>query len=385
MRRWMAAPLVLAPAVWLSTLGMPSAVAQPPEPSKETFKTPDGMELHGLFHATQKNPATAPVVVFLYAPGPDRDMTKGDWGTLAKKLTEEGYHVFQFDWRGHGKSTAIKDRDKFWKNQYLNGGNSNFNAYIKGGPAAGGPLKNDLSVKDVTNQARFLPAYLNDLAGVRLYLDQKNDNKELNSSSIYLVGTGDAAGLGLAWMASEWKRPAVFPGVSLLGLNVSGYEYVPQRLTGAFDEAGADFGGAVWLTATRPTSMPAVTIQKWASDKNIAAKMRDNTPMLFLFGEKDRDGKRASEFFFREVLVADPALAKRQNLEVPEQTFIRDVKGGEQLQGIKLLGNNAALKTEDTIIQYFTALQKVRQKLPSKTRDFKSAYYIDVRYFGLAP
>jgi hypothetical protein len=384
MRRWMAAPLVLAPAVWLTTLGMPSALAQPAEPTKETFRTPDGMELHGLFHPTSKNANTAPVVVFMYAPGADRDMTKGDWGTLAKKLNEEGLHVFQFDWRGHGKSTSIKDKDKFWKNQYLNGGNSNFNVYIKGGPPVM-PLKNDLSVKDITNPARFLPAYINDLAGVRLYLDTKNDNKELNSSSIYVVGTEEAAGLGMAWMTSEWKRPAVMPTVNLLGLNVANYEYVPQRLTGTFDEAGADFGGAVWLTATRPISMPAPTIQKWISNRDIAPKLRDNTPMLFLFGEKDATGKRASEFFFREVLVADPTLAKRQNLEVPEQTFIKDVKGGEQLKGLKLLGQNATLKTEDTIIQYFSALQKVRQKLPSKTRDWKAPYYIDVRYFGLAP
>jgi len=186
-------------------------------------------------------------------------------------------------------------------------------------------------------------------------------------------------------MAAEWKRPATMPTVNLLGLNVANYEYVPQRLTGTFDEAGADFGGAVWLTATRPTSMPASTVQKWVADKNIAPRIRDNTPMLFLYGEKDRDGKRASEFYFNEVLVADPVKAKSRNLEVPEQTFIKDVKGGEQLQGIKLLGQNATLKTEDTIIQYFSALQKVRQKLPSKTRDWKSPYFIDVRYFGLAP
>ena len=45
-----------------------------------------------------------PVIVLMYAPGPDRDMTKGEWGGLAKELKKAGYHVFQFDWRGHGKS-----------------------------------------------------------------------------------------------------------------------------------------------------------------------------------------------------------------------------------------------------------------------------------------
>src|SRR5947209_9228847 len=118
MRRWMTAPLVFATAVGLASLGAPPVAAQPPGPTAETFRTADGMELHGLFHATQKDPAKAPVVVFLYPPGPDRDMTKGDWGSLAKALNNEGYHVFQFDWRGHGKSTAIKDTQKFWGNSY---------------------------------------------------------------------------------------------------------------------------------------------------------------------------------------------------------------------------------------------------------------------------
>src|SRR6266540_1385110 len=189
MRRWMAAPLVLAVAVGLTSLEAQRAAAQPPAPVAETFRTADGVELHGLFHATQKNAATAPVVVFLYPPGPDRDMTKGDWGGLAKRLNDEGYHVFQFDWRGHGKSTSIKDKQKFWGNAYTGLNGTNFNGYIKGAPRPplnpNAPLKNDIFFKDLTQPTKYLPAYLNDLAAVRLHLDSKNDNKELNTSSIY--------------------------------------------------------------------------------------------------------------------------------------------------------------------------------------------------------
>jgi hypothetical protein len=107
--------------------------------------------------------------------------------------------------------------------------------------------------------------------------------------------------------------------------------------------------------------------------------------MLFLYAEKDTTGKKASEFYFNEVLIANPVKAKAASLEVPAQTFIKEVKGGEQLQGIKLLGQPAVLKTEDTILKYFEALQKERQKLPSKLRKYDTPYYIDVRYFGLAP
>lgn len=390
MRRWMAAPLVFAVAVGLTSLEAQRAAAQPAAPVAETLRTADGVELHGLFHATQKNAAAAPVVVFLYPPGPDRDMTKGDWAGLAKMLNNEGYHVFQFDWRGHGKSTSIKYKQKFWGNPYTGLNGTNFNGYIKGAPRnLTGALKNDFTVKDLGNNAtRYLPAYLNDLAAVRLHLDSKNDNKDLNTSSIYLVGAGDAASLGMAWLTAEWKRPAVFPNVNQLGFMVANYDYVPQPLVGGVvTEGGADIAGAVWLTATRPTSIPARAMQDWVSNAQFAPKIRENNPMLFLYAEKDiggaLSGQKQGAFFFNEVLVAAPK--KGGALERLEQTFLKEVKGGEQLQGVKLLGQDAALKTETTIVAYFAAIQKVRQKIPSKERGYKDPYFIDARSFGLNP
>ena len=75
------------------------------------------------------------------------------------------------------------------------------------------------------------------------------------------------------------------------------------------------------------------------------------------------------------VVIFGPTLGEKQ----------RASRGADQLQGIKLLGQNATLKTEDTIVLYFAALQKVRQKLPSKVREYKDPYFIDVRYFTLIP
>ena len=139
MRRWMAAPLVIVAAVGLIPTGTQRASAQPKGgPIAETFQTADGVELNGLFHPAtvpaEQKASDLPVVVFVYPPGADRDMTKGDWGGLTEKLNDAGYHVFQFDWRGHGKSTSIKDKQKFWGNAYLNKPGGGFNAYIKGGP-----------------------------------------------------------------------------------------------------------------------------------------------------------------------------------------------------------------------------------------------------------
>ena len=101
MRRWLAASIVLFAAVGFVLTGAPRAAAQGQAAEEESFLTADGVLLKGVFHATDKNPGSAPVVVLLYPPGPDRDMTKGDWVGLAKALNKEGYHVFRFDWRGH--------------------------------------------------------------------------------------------------------------------------------------------------------------------------------------------------------------------------------------------------------------------------------------------
>src|SRR5882672_4105559 len=140
MRRWMAAPLMFAFAAALTISGeAPRAVAAAKAPPiEESFMTADGVQLKGLFHVSEKNPASAPVVILLYPPGKDlkdkeQDMTKGDWVGLANRLTAEGYHVFRFDWRGHGKNGSdIKDTDKFW-NANQNPYNARWNyAYITG-------------------------------------------------------------------------------------------------------------------------------------------------------------------------------------------------------------------------------------------------------------
>ncbi len=388
MRRWFAAPAVLFAAIGLASMHAPPAAAQPPAPEEESFLTADGVQLKGIFHAADPakvpNAGAAPVVILMYPPGVDRDMTKGDWKGLAAALNDKGYHVFRFDWRGHGKSLDIKDPMKFWTNPYMNGNTCNYNLYIKGGPPRK-PLKNDLAFKDLTRPERFLPAYLNDLAAVRVHLDTKNDNKALNASSIYLIGAGDAATIGMAWMTAEWQRPMVFPAPGLLGINVPGYEYVPQRLNiaaGNFPpEGGQDISGAVWLSATRPTSVTEATVKKWVSTQ--APKVRESNPMLFLYADKDATGKKTSEFFFNEVLIGNKAKAQALNLNPLTQTFIKEVKDGKELRGTQLLGTN--LKVESTMLDFMNEIQKARAKVPSKVRGYNTPYFIDVRAYGFIP
>src|SRR5436309_1388762 len=109
--RWTIAPLLLAAAAAATLVApAPEGLAQAAGPVDETFETYDGVKLRGLFYASPKG-SGQPVVVML--PQYGKDMTKGAWDGLAKRLSDGGFHVLRFDWRGHGKSTDI-DASRFW-------------------------------------------------------------------------------------------------------------------------------------------------------------------------------------------------------------------------------------------------------------------------------
>lgn len=369
MRRWMAAPIVFAASAAFALLGdTPAVRAQTPPPVEETFTTADGVRLKGLFHKSQKGGQGDPVVILLYPPGPGNSMLKpGDWEGLTRELNDKGFHVFRFDWRGHGKSTDITDTEKFWDNPVTGVWNKK---YIKG--ANKKPIKSDLLVKtDIADP--YFPVYLIDLAAVRMHIDQKNDQGDLNSSSIYLIGAGSTATLGMAWITSEWYRPAIHP---LLGLGQT-YKVVPTPGIVVDPEAGRDIAGAIWLSASRPQWVKAATVQEWGR----TPRLRENNPMLFLFGELDPLAKD-SKWFFNEVLVAKPN--KRLDVKELEQTFARAIPKSK-LSGVALLGNNADLKTETNIMEYLASRQKDRVTLVRKMRNFSGPYYIDLGFFRLNP
>jgi len=100
-------PLLLV----LLPLDPPAAGARAPaRPVEEAFTTADGVRLKGLFHRSPNGDKQGDaVVVLLYPPGPDRNMLKGNWDDLVGRLNDAGFHVFRFDWRGHGGSFDLVD------------------------------------------------------------------------------------------------------------------------------------------------------------------------------------------------------------------------------------------------------------------------------------
>jgi hypothetical protein len=384
----MAAPLLFAAAVALGISShAPQAQAQPkfPPPEEETFLTADGVQLRGLFHKSQKTPANDPVVILLYSPGKDNSMIKGDWDGLANRLAESGYNVFRFDWRGHGKSVDIKDTTKFWTNPYTGPWNQKC---MKG--ANSKPIKDTIYFKDLgPNAARYAPVYLTDLAAARAHLDSKNDAGDVNTSSVYLIGSELGATIGMGWLAAEWNRPAFSPTPNQL-LQFPRYEYVPQPLNGGITTpAGEDISASVWLTPTHPTSIPDNVIKGWVTGALPTGKLpmppktRENNPMLFMYGEKDTRGKREAEFFHLEVLVGRGN--KMLGLSPLNEKYLSPVKNGGALSGVALLGDNQTRGTEDTIMKFMDAIQKERKQLIRKSRGFTSPYFIELTSFGVHP
>jgi pimeloyl-ACP methyl ester carboxylesterase len=340
------------------------------KPIEENFLTADGVRLKGLFHKAPKPAAGNPVVVLLYQPGPGNNLDKpGDWAGLTKTLNDKGFHVFRFDWRGHGKSKDIVDTDNFWNNavtgpwnkKYVNGANKK-------------PIKNDIDVKNDIKPG-YLPMYAQDLAAVRNHLDGKNDQNDLNTSSIYLIGAGDTTAIGMLWMAQEWIRPAIHP---LLGGGMT-YKITPMNGITVDPEAGRDIAAAIWLSPSRPAMIQGRTIQDWSTN---ALKMRENNHSLFLYGEKDSAGASGAKFYYDQVLVAKGN--KALGVKALDQTFEEGLKN-TNLKGVALLGNDAMLGTETKIVKFLEGRQKDRAAVVRRKRDYPGPYFINLGYFGLNP
>ena len=352
---------------------------------QESFLTADGVKLKGLFHRSPNAGNTGnPVVVLMYEPGKEKDMLKGDWDGLIDKLNTAGFHVFRFDWRGHGQSTEIADPlgdntvllrqqfSGFWANTITGPANQNFLKGFAKGKAPKNTFKVKEDFKTAKDAANYFPYYVNDLAAVRLHLDIKNDNNVVNSSSIYLIGAGDTAALGMMWLAAEWKRPGVAPSFAALpGLQ---YKITPMPVAVVVDPpAGQDIAGAVWLTAGQPAAIHQGNLKAWALE---SPKLRDTNEMLFLFGATDPPGKTAANVYYKNVLVADGD--KKLGLLPVKQTFQYPVPN-TKLSGAALLGG--MLPTEQKVLDYLAERQKARQLITTKKRNYVSPYYVDVSHY----
>jgi hypothetical protein len=302
------------------------------------------------------------IMLHAYKANPDEAV----WATAATKLVAQGYHVFRFDFRGHGKSTDVVP-DEFWTNPF-----NKANVQVSRGSTA----STDSSIKVEDFRPGYYPQLVQDLAAVRNQIDLMNDNGELNASSIYLFGAGDAANLGIFFIATEWLRERQRPNVGVPAQFVS-----PRRpLFPGADPAGLDYAGAIWLgPAKAPGGVSHTNLRNWVLNQ-FALKMRNETAMLFIFGEKDKAAESYSKTLFNEVLAVNAKSAPGAgNLMKPEFTYLREVKGSGNT-GMKLLGNQ--LGTEKIIEEFLSFVDKERKGRTRKIREWDKPLYIDVNAFG---
>lgn len=313
-----------------------------------SVETYDGVKLRGRQYAGSGKIKSNPVVILLHAY--QKEPTKGDWSGLAEKLATTGYHVVQFDFRFHGQKPTDVIPGTFWRENVNN-------KYVIG--ATRKPARDALTLKDVRNPKDYYPMLVNDIMAIRTYLDIQNDTGRVNTSNVYLIGAGDAASVGFLYMTSEWYREREVPNIGIPPAIVSANR-------GTFLNApscGKDLAGAIWMTPARHPSMSESTVENFVTKFAAAAPLREETPMLFLYGEKDTKGKKAAEFFYDKVLVAKPKPGARVS-KLP-QTKLEVVKN-TQLAEADLLGKS--LGTEDLILKFLDDTDKARKAGPPLPR-----------------
>jgi hypothetical protein len=350
-------------------------LAAPPDARSQSDKkfedlkqsTADGVQLSCRYYKGSGSGSGAAVILM---HNYQQDPNKGGWDDLAGTLAGAGYHVFRPDFRGHGNSKDV-DAKTFYANPFNQ-------RYVTGGTKAVPP-----KIIDAKNfKSNYFPALVNDLAATRTLID-KMQGSGVNNSTIYLIGAQEMTALGFLFLAAEWNRDAEAPQ-SLLP-NARPQVVVAGRRPGQSPPAGKDYAGCVWLTPSRPQSLPTAALENLVSrygQDRVTNKgdLRADNHMLFLYGAKDDKGKKDAGFYFNEVLVSrGKAALKVDSLEF---NYLRPVENTEA-RGVALLGKNAQLKTEDTIQTFLKDMDKQRGKLPAFDRKNNAPLYIEFGSFGV--
>ena len=368
----------------VGTLAAGFALAQPPKPAPKAepttggftdqfVRSADGVKIAWrLYKATDSKAGS--VVIMIPAPGQSAIETNRAWHDEAKRLAGKGFHVATFDHRGVGQSTDIVPNEF-----YVNAINV---ALV---PAGGNPAAKTSINSQKDFKSGYYPMLVQDVAAVRSALDQLNDTGEVNTSTVYLYGSGDGASLGLFFLGTEWYRERQKPNLPIPIQIVT-----PRRglFTGS-EPAGQDYGGAVWLSASRNPALNSNALKAIALSPR-AINLRTETPMLFVAGEKDTKGMREARSIAQDTLSAKLTpfdgkgkVAPRAGRLPQADVKLATIKKADaaSASGLALLGNNTG--AEDVILSFLEESESERKGRTRQVRLWDRPLIIDVRGFGV--
>jgi len=340
------ASLLTGLAIVLAVLLVPADALGQGKSKAVTFKTADGVTLSGSFYAAGGKKSKDGAVVMLlhnFDHKAGGGSSRENLPTLAKSLQDNGYNVLSFDFRGFGDSKEV-NKETFWSKQ-----NKHNSDYIK---------HNMVNLPDTIDQKNFNRQYyaylVNDIAAAKAFLDRANDRKEVNSSNLLIIGAGQGATLGAAWVANEsYRRRDKRPKDDFIGQ--------PN-----FAEPEAqDVAGCIWLTLSPGIeSRTAIggTVNTWL----IAGGRTSKVPMLFYYGATDKKSLDNANAWVKTVKGTG---AKGESLNVKGIGI-----GGTNLAGSKLLSDSAVPKKILEHLDIMLEARGAREQIDKKVTD-SNFYY----------
>jgi len=293
---------------------------------KVTFKTVDGVDLHGHFYKPEKaNDKPCVLLLHDFSRQKGGDSHQDDMDELADKLQKKGYPVLSFDFRGHGDSKNVAP-DQFWTVR------NNVMALPKSGFDPKSPPSS-------IDQKNFQPAYylhlIDDINAAKAFLDRRSLAKEVNSSNVVVIGAGQGATLGMMWVYQEYRLVRQKGSIGVR----------PD-----FDEPeGRDINACIWLSATPEIEGVRIPIPTYLTD----LERKHRVPMVFVYGKEDKSAETQALAWIRSVAPNYKEMAETGlfNESVKDLKYTRDLAIPEtKLSGGKLLTKD--LPTADNVIKY---------------------------------
>jgi pimeloyl-ACP methyl ester carboxylesterase len=319
-----------------------------------TFKTFDGVELSGYYYPNPAGKKNAVAMLIHHVDARKGGNQKKDgWDDLAARLQKEGYAVLSFDFRGFGESKTV-DAD-FWKHPHNNFPN------FKKRPAIGKMPPTNIDHKD------FNPSYyrylVNDIAAAKAYLDRRNDDNELNTSSTIVIAAGEGATLASLWMAQECRRRRdknpPQPGI-------------PLRPNLA-DPEGKDLACGVLLSVSPTLAGARAPVGTWLRDVGKNSRV----PLALVYGKLDTSAANYAKELLKIVKAGATGKGGKGGKGGPLANTGEKAIPRTKLSGSALLSRG--LDTEEWIVgTYLDSVMEARGEKERRTRAIeKWRYYYD--------